>query len=215
MPCCVFAHIDERRGRETSLSLGGKALHCLSGRLWRHLLLTCLFSDVRLSVAQRPILSWASVAGRRPSDLLLFVSIAPDWALGNPPSSPWFGLYPHLLWLHQSRGHLSIAALWNSFSVSWWWCRGAGLWSAAVWCWWWGATWEAGSATSWCRYTPDIGFSPRCTRFTTDISTRWLHQLASSVFRQSNWKSEAAETKDDWVKGRFLFTHFLSRTSSL
>ena len=91
MCCCVFARIDKRRGRETSLSLGGKALS-----VWRHLLLTCLFSDVRLSVAQRPILSWASVAGRRPSDLLLFVSIAPDWALGNslvcplpsPPVAP-------------------------------------------------------------------------------------------------------------------------------
>ena len=87
MCCCVFARIDKRRGRETSLPLS----------VWRHLLLTFLFSDVRLSDGtERPILSWASVAGRRPSDLLLFVSIAPDWALGNslvcplpsPPVSP-------------------------------------------------------------------------------------------------------------------------------
>ena len=65
-------------GGETSLSLGEdskQSIVCLAS-------FAAVGDTVVLVVTQRPILSLASVAGRRPSpslsDLLLFVSIASD-----------------------------------------------------------------------------------------------------------------------------------------
>ena len=96
MPCCVFAHIDERRGRETSLSLGGKALHCLSGVICCYLVCFQMFGSLwhrdqfcrglRLQVADPRIcccLSQLLLIGHWATPLLSLV-----WPLPSPPVAP-------------------------------------------------------------------------------------------------------------------------------